>query len=126
MRSRILSFVVGLALLATSVPAEVSGSTSTSITSTATTVTFSTPKSSVLFINNSGSANEVYIRLYWCGETITAATTGAAKIRLEPGESQSYLFNSLTEVGSGTSFGYCGFSAVADTAETATLRYTAK
>jgi hypothetical protein len=117
-----LAVLLALAL-ACPVVGEITGDTSEAITdAAATTVTFSSAKTSVLLINNSESTNEVYGRIYWCGETLTAATVAAAKIRLEPGESVSYSFNSRTETG----IGYCGFSVITDTGDTATIRYTAK
>lgn len=109
--------------LAVPVAGEIIGDTSEAITdSAATTVTFSSAKTSILLINNAASTHEVYGRIYWCGETLTAVTVAAAKIRLEPGESVSYSFNSRTETG----IGYCGFSLIADTGDSATIRYTAK
>jgi hypothetical protein len=117
-----LALVAALALAVVS-GAEIVGDTSEAITDAgATTVTFTSAKTSVLLINNAESTHEVYGRIYWCGETLTAVTVAAAKIRLEPGESVSYSFNSRTETG----IGYCGFSLITDTGDSATIRYTAK
>ena len=117
----VLAFVLALG---GSLWGEVGGDISEAITDAgATTVTFASFKTSVRFTNNVGSANEVYIRLYWCGETISDVTTATAKLVYFPGESESFTFNSRSET---PGIGYCGFSAITDAGDTATIRYVAK
>ena len=123
MKTRFLAVLLALAL-ACPVRGEIIGDTSEAITdAAATTVTFASFKTSVRFVNNSGSANEVYIRLYHCGDTISAVTTATAKLLYEPGESESFTFNSRSAIGSQ---GFCGFSAITAAGETATIRYAAQ
>jgi len=96
------------------------GTTPLSVTSTSQSVTFSSKRSSVI-IQNDDATNEVYVRLFVCGETISAATTTSGK-ELKATEKASYSFNSRSEAG----IGYCGFSIVCAAAETASVRWQAK
>jgi hypothetical protein len=131
-RTIAMLLLFAIALLGTPVSAEVAGNNSISVTSAAaTTVTFSAAYTTVGFINGpdaSGvaSANEVYIRLFWCGETPAAATT-SSPIRLQPGESVSFIFNPVSEASvSTTCKGYVGFSVITASTETANLRWFGK
>jgi len=118
MKKRILSVLLALGLaLPALVLGEVGTNNAVSVTSTAQTVTFTTNRTSVTVINDAASANELYFRLFWNGESVVAATT-ATGIRLEKGESISFSFNGTSEVGRG----YLNISLVTDTAETATCR----
>lgn len=117
MRRTVALMVLALLVGAARVPAEVGGANSTSVTSTATTVTLSTPSSEVLLVNDVTSANEFYARLFACGDTAAAATT-SSPIRLEPGESVSLTHNPRNQRGTG----WCGYSLVTAAAETATAR----
>src|SRR3990172_4422680 len=90
----VLAFVLALG---GSLWGEVAGDTEAITDAGATTVTFASFKTSVRFTNNVGSANEVYVRLYWCGETISDVTTATAKLVYFPGESESFTFNSRSE-----------------------------
>jgi hypothetical protein len=105
----------------TAARAEVLGSPSISSTSTSATVQLARSVRDLTLINDSASANEAYLRVFWCGEPTLAATT-SSPIRLQPGESISFTIGP-SDGGNG---GYCAFSHVCDTAETATLRYVAK
>lgn len=108
--------------------AEVTGSNSAAVDSSSDTVTFSTFKTSLTLINDAASANELYARVFHCGDTPAAATT-ASPIRLEPGESVTFNFAGGPEAqgaGLSSSVGYCAFSYIAAATETATLRYLAK
>jgi len=109
------------AALAVIALAEVDGDNDVAITAVVTNVTFTTARSSVLLMNKATSANRLYARLFWCGETAAAATT-ASPILLEPGSSVTYTHNKNTETG----LGYCGFSAITAAGETASLRWEAK
>jgi hypothetical protein len=101
--------------------AEILGSPSVSVTSTSTTVTLTRAAQSLTLINDAASANEIYARVFWCGEATGAATTSSS-IRLEPGESVSYTYRA----GEGGNGAYCAFSHITAAGETATLRYQAK
>lgn len=127
MRSRFLAavallVVVSLALVATAW-AEVY-STSVAATGTATTVTFPRGMSSVLIINDD-AANAVFYRLFWCGDTVAAATASlatfpnAGSLQLSATESRSFTREAQTE----PNF-YCALSVIA--APTATVRIEAK
>lgn len=113
----------GLLLGGLRVRAEVSAglSPSYSVTSTSATTFFSNARNEVTLINDTVSANELYARVFWCGETAAAATT-TSPIRLEPGE----WLNVRYSQGEGGNGGYCAVSYVASAAETATLRVLAK
>jgi hypothetical protein len=100
---------------------EVLGAPSISVTSTSATVTLTRGCRSLTLINDSASANELYTRVFWCGETTGAATT-SSPVRLEPGESVTFNW----ENGEGGNGGYCAFAAVTAATETATMRYLAK
>lgn len=107
-----------LALVAVMVYAEVGGGTSISVTQTVTTTTLATTSTgykSLTLINDAVSANEMYARVFSCGETAAAATTSS--IRLEPGESLSFT-HGPTDAGGG----YCAYSLICATGETATAR----
>jgi hypothetical protein len=118
-RIQIMAFI--LAVLAAAVSYAVVGTNNAvSVTSTAQTVAFTTARSAVMVTNDTASANELYFRLYWCGETVTAATT--AGIRLEKGETLTFTYDNRTETG----IGYCNISLVCASAETATARVVYK
>lgn len=108
-------------LLAAPAWAEVTGNPSISSTSTSATVNIGRSVQDLTLINDTASSNESYLRVFWCGEATGAATT-SSPIRLEPGESLSLKFGA-SDGGNG---GYCAFSHVTASAETATLRYVAK
>lgn len=112
-------FVLCLTWVIVSVHAEVTTSNSISVTSTSQTLTIGSVTGNqpvdVLVVNDSTSANEMYYRLFSCGETAAAATTSS--IRLEKGESRSYR-HSQSEPGAG----YCAISLVCANTETATAR----
>lgn len=120
-RARVLrcfsTFLLAGGLLCGAAPigAEVKTSNAIAVTSTAQTVTLTGGPSDVLIVNDSTSANELYFRLFTCGETVAAATT--ASVRLEKGESRSYRL-----AGSEGGGGYCAISLVSASAETATAR----
>lgn len=123
LRIALYSSVLALvSICAAAVYSEVSGNPSISVTSTATTTTISTTSGykSIVLKNDSASANELYARVFWCGETAAAATT-ASPIRLEPGDSIT-LTHGPTDGGSG----YCAYSVVTAAAETATARVVYK
>lgn len=107
-----------LALVAVMVYAEVGGTNSISASQTVTTTTFGTLPGykSFTLINDAASANELYARVFTCNETAAAATTGSP-IRLEPGESVSFT-HGPTDAGQG----YCAYSVICATGETATAR----
>lgn len=88
-----------------------------SVTATSQTVTFPRHMSSVLILNDDAT-NEVYIRLFTCGDTVAAATTASLEIKL--GKSRTFT-KGETEPNY-----YCAVSLVCDTAETATIRIEAK
>lgn len=112
-----------LMLLCSPAMAEVLGSSSVSSTSTSAPVQFARAVTDLTIINDTASANESFMRVFWCGEPIAAATT-SSPIRLEPGESVSLKYGPGEGAGVGT--GYCGFTHITNAAETATLRYIAK
>jgi hypothetical protein len=114
-----------LALFPALALAEVAGNNGISVTSTSATTTLTTAASGLRLINDSTSANELYARVFWCGEVSAAATT-ASPIRLEPGESLGLTFNARTETGAGIAWGYCAVSYVTAGGETATLRLVIK
>jgi hypothetical protein len=98
--------------------AEVGTNNAIAVTSTAQTITVGSvgdPAFDVLIVNDATSTNEIYFRVFNCGETVAAATT--ASVRLQPGESRSYRYAS-SEGGNG----YCAVSIVCASAETATAR----
>ncbi|HKQ02670.1 MAG TPA: hypothetical protein VJ735_20295 [Actinomycetes bacterium] len=101
--------------------AEVAGNKGISVTSTSATTTFTNAVSELTVINDTASANELYARVFWCGEASAAATT-SGPIRLEPGEFVNLKHNPRTETG----IGYCAVSYVTAAAETATMRLVAK
>jgi hypothetical protein len=108
----------GLLCGAAPLGAEVGTNNAVAVTSTAQTITVGTtndPATDVLVLNDSTSSNEIYFRLFNCGDTVAAATTSS--VRLQPGESRSYRF-SASEGGNG----YCAVSVVCASAETATAR----
>lgn len=112
-----------LSLLASCAHAEVLGTPSISSTSTSATVTLTRSANDLTIINDSASANESYIRVFWCGEPAVAAVAATAPaLRLEPGESISLKYGP----GDGGFGGYCSISHVTAAAETATLRLVAK
>lgn len=108
-------------MVATATLAEVLGSPSVSSTSTSATVQIARSVTDLTLINDSASANESYLRVFWCGEPTLAATT-SSPIRLEPGDSIALKIGP-SDGGDG---GYCAFSHVTAGGETATLRYIAK
>ena len=73
------------------------------------------PSFDVAIVNDSTSTNELYFRLFVCGESVGAATT--SNVRLQPGESRNYRW-----VESAGGPGYCAISIVCASAETATAR----
>lgn len=109
-----------LAALALTVSAEPAFNGPLSVTSTSQTVTFAARRTSVTVINNSASANEMYVRVFTNCDTAAAATTAA--IEIKAGEIVTFSFNATTECGSG----YTAISLVCDTAETATARVISK
>jgi hypothetical protein len=114
------AYLLAAGLLAGAAPlaGEVGTNNSVSVTSTAQTIAVGAtndPAADVLVVNDSTSSNEIYFRLFVCGETVSAATTSS--VRLQPGESRSYRF-STSESGNG----YCNVSLVCASAETATAR----
>lgn len=103
------------------VAAEVTNhSSSVSVTSTSATITFSYARTSIWLKNDDTSANELYLRLFHCGDTAASATTSS--IRLDPGESLTFHHDARSEAG----IGYCAVAHVTANTETATLRYIAK
>ena len=103
--------------------AEVLGVPSISSTSTSANVQLTRSVQDLTIINDSASANESYIRVFWCGEpTVAAVAATAPAMRLEPGDSVSLKFGS-SDRGDG---GYCTISHVTAGGETATLRVIAK
>ena len=115
--------VAAVCLLAPEAAAEVLGSASLSSTSTSVTQAIARSVQSLTLINDSASASEAYLRVFWCGEPTGVATT-TSPIRLQPGDSVTFTFGNSE--GGGVGQGYCAFSYVCDTGETATLRYIAK
>lgn len=121
----VLALALGIAL-APPLWAEISGNNGISVTSTSATTSFTTPMSSLRLINDSASANELYARVFRCGETSGAATT-SSPIRLEPGESVGFTYSGTTEkVGGIQVNGYCATSYITAAGETAILRLIAK
>ncbi len=118
-RLSLAALLAALALAVASVVfAELQTNNAVSVTSTSQTITLGTTAaqaSDVLIVNDAASANEMYIRLFSCGETPAAATT--SHVRIEKGESRSYR-HANTEPG----IGYCAVSLVTTAAETATAR----
>ena len=121
---KLIRSILAAALLALPVQAfaEVDGSIALSVTATSQTVTFASARSSFFILNNANSANEVYIRVFRCSETAAAATTSNAKFTLLPGETLKAGHNPRTEPG----IGYCAFSIICDTAESAVVRWGGK
>lgn len=115
----ILSALALVAFLAAPVMAEVwNDPGGVSVTATSQTVTFPRPMSSVLVLNDDAT-NEAYIRLFWCGDTVAAATTSSLEIKAT--KSRSFTREKETEPNY-----YCAVTLVCDTAETATVRVEAK
>ena len=101
------------------------GTTPLSVTSTTQSVTFTGARTSLL-IKNDDATNEVYYRVFACGETISAATTASGK-ELKAGETLRAVYNGTSErVGGLPARGYCGFSIICAAAETASVRWLAK
>lgn len=120
---RILAALGFLWSMAVPLRAEVLGNPSISSTSTSATVSFGASVLDLTLINDTASANESYLRIFWCGETPAAAVAAAAgTIRLEPGDSISLKFGA----GDGGFGGYCSFSHITAGGETATLRFIGK
>lgn len=111
------------ALVMPPVGAEVLGTPSISVTATSTTTQLTRAVNDLLIINDSASANEAYVRVFWCGEPVLAAVAATAPaMRLEPGDSVALEFGS-SDRGNG---GYCAVTHVTAGGETATLRVVAK
>lgn len=131
MRQRLIGylvpFVAAVLLLVGWVLAEVQGSAAISVTSTSATTALSRPAGDLTLISDTTSANELYARVFHCGDNVAAATT-SSPIRLEPGESVSFSFRTQGEGDPATlsAPGYCAFTVITAAAETATLRYLAK
>ena len=137
-RRSLLDFMIGLVAtlvaglsfnaLTTTAEAEVRGSQSVSVTSTSATVSISPGVTSLTLVNDAASANELYARVFWCGEPTAAsvAADSSTPIRLQPGESIGFKYNSQSEGAGSSGAGYCAFSHVAAAAETATLRWSGK
>lgn len=124
MKSRILAGLAALLIVAGAFAplfAEVTThGSSVSVTSTSATTSFTYARTSIWIKNDDASANELYFRLFHCGDTAAAATTSS--IRLDPGEAVTFEHDARSEAG----LGYCALTYVTAAAETATLRYIAK
>jgi hypothetical protein len=120
--------LVVAAALAAMVGAEVLGSQSVSVTQTTQTVQASRPAWSLTLINDSASANELYARVFCCGEPTGAAVAAdsSTPIRLQPGESVGFKYNREQAECAQFGAGYCAFSVVCAAGETATLRWVGK
>jgi hypothetical protein len=98
-----------------------------SVTDTSQTINFPHAMSSVLVLNDDAT-NEIYIRLFWCGETSAAATTDSIEIKAT--KSRTYTFDKRTEALPGSitpsGAGYCAISLVCAATETATARIEGK
>jgi len=118
---KLIRFILAAALLALPVQAiaEMDGDKALSVTATTQTVTFASARSSFFVLNNANSVNEVYLRVFRCSETAAAVTVANSKYTLLPGETLKAGHNPRTEPG----IGYCAFSIICDTAESATVRY---
>jgi hypothetical protein len=102
---RRLILLAVLVALAGSSSAEL-GYTTVSANSTAQTVTVA---STNLVVVNDGT-NEIYVRVFWEGETVAAATTSSAQIK----SGETFAFTK--------DFNLIGISIVCAAAETATVR----
>ena len=115
-----LLFALALLLIVGFAWAELLGNKGISVTSTSATTTLARNTIDLTIINDTDSANEVYVRVFQSGDTPAAATT-SSPIRLEPGESVGFRCDPRT-----SSCPYTAFSYVCDTAEMASIRYQAQ
>lgn len=115
--------VLVLALLLAYAPpglAEPLVNNSISVTSTSQTITLAHAVGSI-HIENLGTTNEMFVRVFTNTETSAAATTTTG-FYIGSGKSLTLYFDPRWEPGSG----YIALSLVCDTAETTTGRYVAK
>lgn len=111
-------------LLAVPVQAEIGGATNITVPASSVTVTLTaTAKSLLLIMESASSADAVYFRVFYCGET-PAPASNSSPIRLDKGEFIQFTHESF-EPGAG----YCAFSASASggsSPPTAKIRYIVK